>query len=439
MEETMTNFESKLKIYVLMVVFLSCAGISFAQETSAPTSSVQRPASNVQRPVSDVVEVETEVGVTQMKPSERIEKPTIKPRADYVSDRKLPLPDDLETTSNVQRPVTSYESPTSSVQPPATSVQPPTSSLQPPASNVQRPASAVETITDAQVVELSSSLRKLIEDNNKLKSQIADLDSQLKTVRGQQKLESNRFNEVALERDALKKQNENIVLQGSQTQKQLEALQQQLTQKEQDYSMQIVRLQTELAQKLRNAAVEPPPTTNDQLPTSSVQPPASSDQQPASTIQRPSVSVNLVSAPTPEEAKERGQKVLLALNSVSEEKQKLSRDEAKVHYNMGNTYFNQGDYVQAAKEYARAIELSPEDASAHYNLAFVSGEFLNDPKVALDHYKKYLYFNPRAEDAQMVEQKIIEAEISVKGDVHFKSQINEELRHKKNDANEILH
>lgn len=418
MKKIMTNFE--VKVYLMVAFVFSLAANVLAQETSTreasvlsvqpPTPNPQPPSSNVQRPASDVVEVETEVGVAQMKPSDRIEKLTIKPRADYVSDPKLSVPDDLEPTSSVQRPDVS-------VQPPASSVQPPTSNLQSP----------VETITDAQVVELSSSLRKLIEDNNQLKAQIADLNGQLKTVRGQQKLESNRFNEVALERDALKKQNENIVSQGSQTQKQLETLQQQLTQKEQDYSMQIVRLQTELAQKLQTAPVEPQPTTNDQPLRSTV-------QQPASSVQRPSVSVNLVSAPTSEEAKERGQKVLLALNSVSEEKQKLSRDEAKVHYNMGNTYFNQGDYVQAAKEYVRALELSPEDASAHYNLAFVSGEFLNDPKVALDHYKKYLYFNPHAEDAQMVEQKIIEAQIAVKGDVHFKSQINEELRNKKNDT-----
>jgi tetratricopeptide (TPR) repeat protein len=425
MKKIMTNFE--VKVYLMVAFVFSLAANVLAQETSTRESSFlsvqpitptpQPRSSNVQRPASDVVEVETEIGVAQMKPSDRIEKPTIKPRADYGSDPKLSVPDDLEPTSSVQRPDASVQLPTSSVQSSASNVQPPTASVQSP----------VETITDAQVVELSSSLRKLIEDNNQLKAQIADLNGQLKTVRGQQKLESNRFNEVALERDALKKQNENIVSQGSQTQKQLETLQQQLTQKEQDYSMQIVRLQTELAQKLQTAPVDQPATINDQPLTSTV-------QQPASSVQRPSVSVNLVSAPTSEEARERGQKVLLALNSVSEEKQKLSRDEAKVHYNMGNTYFNQGDYVQAAKEYVRALELSPEDASAHYNLAFVSGEFLNDPKVALDHYKKYLYFNPHAQDAQMVEQKIIESQIAVKGDVHFKSQINEELRNKKNDT-----
>ncbi len=390
-------------------------------------SNIQRSTSSDQSFSPEVIEIETEIGGTQIKSSDIVDKPKIKPRTDYVEGKP-----NIKKSSDVQRPITNVQSsstndqrPTSSVQPPASNVQRPTSIVQSPATSDQPPSSnfqpPTETITDDQIIAMSMSLRKLIEDNSKLKNNLADLDQQLRTIRGQQMLDSNRLTEVSLERDALKQQNENIIAVGSQTEQRLQAVQQELTQKEQDYSLQIVRLQTELAQKLRDNAVEQTSTTSDQPPTTNVQ--------------RPSISVDLVSVPNDEAAKKRGEKILLALDNVTQEQKMLAQDEAKVHYNMGNTYFNQGDYVKAADEYARALELSPEDANAHYNLAFVGGEFLNDSKIALDHYKKYLFLNPHAEDAEIVRQKVVEAEIAVKGDVHFKSKINEELRKKKNDTN----
>ena len=48
----------------------------------------------------------------------------------------------------------------------------------------------------------------------------------------------------------------------------------------------------------------------------------------------------------------------------------------------------------------------------------------------------YLFLNPGAEDAQMVRQKIVEAEITVKADIHFSSGINKEIKNKRNEFNE---
>jgi hypothetical protein len=56
----------------------------------------------------------------------------------------------------------------------------------------------------------------------------------------------------------------------------------------------------------------------------------------------------------------------------------------------------------------------PYDASSHFNLAFVSGEFLNDPKTALAHYQRYLYLNPKAEDAHLVKEKILQAQLQLR-------------------------
>ncbi len=383
----------------------------------------------------DSIEVESDIGVEQMKSSGQVDKSRLKPRADYGGKpQTTATPLATGKTEKEKEQAAKWEARKranmSGLDVPKKVSQ--TDSLnagQRPDTNLEdaKTEPPKDVITDHEIVEISESLRKLIEENNKLKNEIGDLKEQVKTVRGQQKLESNRFNEVALERDALRKQNKNIISLGSETDKKLKELESQLTQKEEDYNLRIVQLQTELAKKLQSSAGQEPDLLN---------------RNPSATASgngmNRSVTVDVVSSPNAEEVKKRREKVLSGLSAISDERKSLVRDEARLHYNMGNTYFNQGAYHKAVHEYARALELTPEDASAHYNLAFVSGEFLNDFKMALDHYKKYLFFNPRAEDAEMVRQKIIEAEISVKGDVHFKTQINEELRKKKNEVNEIL-
>ncbi len=80
---------------------------------------------------------------------------------------------------------------------------------------------------------------------------------------------------------------------------------------------------------------------------------------------------------------------------------------AKAHYNMGNIYFERGEYQRAVVEYYQAVDLTPNDPDTHYNLAFVSGEYLGDQETALKHYQWYLYLKPDAPDAPAVKEKII--------------------------------
>ncbi|MCC6758625.1 MAG: tetratricopeptide repeat protein [Candidatus Omnitrophica bacterium] len=385
----------------------------------------------------DVVEIETEIGMDQLKRSEVVNKPGIKPRAVYNEAQKAkttktatpkPAVDDAGQVKSmaVSKDLERIEG--NVVEEKAAA---PSSEL-PPLKPIEN------TLTDIQVVEISGSLRKLIEENEGLKKELDQLDQQLKTVRGQQRLESNRINEIVMERDALKKQNENIIALGAKSEQSLTQLQNQLAEKENEYSLQVVRLQTELAKALQ-AQTPPPVTATEQLADAGSTEVPQKRGKPTKSPGTRSIAVDVASAPAAdsEEVKRQGEKVLMALNSVTQEKAKLTRDEAKLHYNMGNTYFNEGDYQRAAAEYSRAVELAPEDANAHYNLAFVSGDFLNDPVSALQHYKLYLFLNPGAEDSQMVRQKMIEAEITVKADVHFNSSINKELKKKKNEFNEV--
>lgn len=90
---------------------------------------------------------------------------------------------------------------------------------------------------------------------------------------------------------------------------------------------------------------------------------------------------------------------------------------AKAHYNMGNIYFQRGEYQRAVVEYYQAVDLIPNDPDTHYNLAFVSGEYLGDQETALKHYQWYLYLKPDAPDVAAVKEKIIAAKFSLRSKI----------------------
>ena len=96
---------------------------------------------------------------------------------------------------------------------------------------------------------------------------------------------------------------------------------------------------------------------------------------------------------------------------------RLRLDSAKAHYNMGNIYYYKGEYEIAAREYYQAVTLMPNDPDAHFNLAFVSGTQLKDYRTALKHYKMYLYLKPNAEDRPFVNEKILEAQLALRGKI----------------------
>ena len=90
---------------------------------------------------------------------------------------------------------------------------------------------------------------------------------------------------------------------------------------------------------------------------------------------------------------------------------------AKAHYNMGNIYFERGEYQRAVVEYYQAVDLTPNDADTHYNLAFVSGEYLGDQETALKHYQWYLYLRPNAPDTPAVKERILQAKFALRSKV----------------------
>jgi len=60
-------------------------------------------------------------------------------------------------------------------------------------------------------------------------------------------------------------------------------------------------------------------------------------------------------------------------------------------------------------EYEKTLELDPDDADVHYNLAIVYDDHLQDNEKAILHYRRYLEICPDAKDADAVEEWMYEA------------------------------
>ncbi|NLE65355.1 MAG: tetratricopeptide repeat protein [Elusimicrobia bacterium] len=115
------------------------------------------------------------------------------------------------------------------------------------------------------------------------------------------------------------------------------------------------------------------------------------------------------------DVEKKANEVLMKGGDLDPEDEKFKEELARAHYNMGNVYFERGEYQRAVIEYYQAVDLMPYDADAHYNLAFVSGEFLGDQETALKHYQWYLYLKPDAQDRKLVDEKIVAARLNLRG------------------------
>jgi len=78
------------------------------------------------------------------------------------------------------------------------------------------------------------------------------------------------------------------------------------------------------------------------------------------------------------------------------------------HYNFGVIKAREHEFEKAIAEFQKALEFIPEDADAHFNLAVLYDEEMNDSEKAVEHYRAYLKHTPQAEDRQKVEKWIID-------------------------------
>ena len=66
---------------------------------------------------------------------------------------------------------------------------------------------------------------------------------------------------------------------------------------------------------------------------------------------------------------------------------KLDPDYAKVYFNLGLIYEEQGEWEKAIEQHRRALDLNPDDFQVHYNLAR-GYDAVKDGSKAIEHIRK---------------------------------------------------
>ena len=78
------------------------------------------------------------------------------------------------------------------------------------------------------------------------------------------------------------------------------------------------------------------------------------------------------------------------LSQVSILKDRLLKENAVLHYNLGVFHIQRQEYSEAIIEFEKVLELTPNDPATHYNLGLIYAEYLNDKPKAMIHFKRYL-------------------------------------------------
>ncbi|MDZ4242732.1 MAG: tetratricopeptide repeat protein, partial [Candidatus Omnitrophota bacterium] len=251
-------------------------------------------------------------------------------------------------------------------------------------------------LNEHQVIKLNRTLRKMIEENEKLSRENKNLDGEARRLRGQERIDRNRLTSASNEIEDLKRQLQTMMQGNLSTEQEVADLRKKLEEAEKLAAQQPKMLEApDVLQDETSAAMEEPLF----------------DPWQADTVVGD---------------KAKSADVLAMIEKYNKQRDAVRANEAKVHYNMGNMYVKQRNYRRAIGEYRRAVRLWPDDSAAHFNLAFVSGEYLNDYRTALDHFKKYLDLSPQAADSALVMEKIVEAELHLKAmiDSSLESEVN---------------
>lgn len=76
----------------------------------------------------------------------------------------------------------------------------------------------------------------------------------------------------------------------------------------------------------------------------------------------------------------------------------VNPNNAMAYNQLGILYRHTGKFDQARQAYDRALLINPDYANAHLNLGILYDLFLQDAKLALQHYERYLELSPDKDD-----------------------------------------
>jgi len=101
----------------------------------------------------------------------------------------------------------------------------------------------------------------------------------------------------------------------------------------------------------------------------------------------------------------RAQEQVIKLNT---ENQVFKNDLATAYYQSGNILFSVKRYGEAVEAYLKVISYDPANSWAYHNLAVIEDYYLNQPKLAYEHYQLYLNYKPASEGAQEVRRRVLD-------------------------------
>lgn len=107
----------------------------------------------------------------------------------------------------------------------------------------------------------------------------------------------------------------------------------------------------------------------------------------------------------------------VALAGCEPSGQSAADDEKEPHFVLGQNRVNAMDFQGAVEAFEESLEANPHSAQAHYQLAMLYGEKENNPAAAIYHYQQYLRFDPKAPNADIVNQHIITCKQQLAADV----------------------
>jgi chromosome segregation ATPase len=95
------------------------------------------------------------------------------------------------------------------------------------------------------------------------------------------------------------------------------------------------------------------------------------------------------------------------LYQVAVLKERLLKENAILHYNLGVFYLQQQQYNEAIREFEKDLEFNPDDAAAHYNLGLIYAEYLDNKPKAIKHFKRYITLDPKDKDVDRAKKYVM--------------------------------
>ncbi|MDD5466033.1 MAG: tetratricopeptide repeat protein [Candidatus Omnitrophica bacterium] len=77
-------------------------------------------------------------------------------------------------------------------------------------------------------------------------------------------------------------------------------------------------------------------------------------------------------------------------SEIARQNKRLIKETAQMHYNLGVFYTKNKEYTRAIAELEKVVDITPDDAYAHFNLGYIYAEHQLDRQKAIEHFRYFL-------------------------------------------------